>query len=153
MFRREMYRCDWCDGIVEIVFKLTWPQRYRRTNHSEPVTIVTTIRFTPERSSLPVQSSGIVGACYCVPYYMYTMCYLTYITKCPSLSAMHQCIEREFDICNIIRDERDSSIPVAAGRGVSVPWSRRGARGMERSKFIQTGWGLHLTMFSAGVRS
>ena len=29
-------------------------QRYRRTNHSEPVTIVKTIHFTPERSSLPV---------------------------------------------------------------------------------------------------
>ena len=38
----------------KIVFKLTWPQRYRRTNHSESVTIITTIHFTPERSSLPV---------------------------------------------------------------------------------------------------
>ena len=83
------------------------------------------------------QSSGIVGTCFCVPHYMYTICYLTYITKCPSLSAMHQCIEREFDICNIIQDERDSSIPVAAGRGVSVPWSRRGRGGWRDLKLYK----------------
>ena len=49
-----MYRCDYCDGIVEakcISIQFQW---YRHTDHSEPVTIVKTIHFTPERSSLPV---------------------------------------------------------------------------------------------------
>ena len=53
-FRREMYRCDYCDGIVEAKCISIQFQRYRHTNHSEPVTIVKTIHFTPERSSLPV---------------------------------------------------------------------------------------------------
>ena len=55
-FRREMYRCDYCDGIVEAKCISIQFQRYCRTNHSEPVTIVKTIHFTPERSSLPVTS-------------------------------------------------------------------------------------------------
>ena len=50
-----MYRCDYCDGIVEAKCISIQFQRYRHTNHSEPVTIVKTIHFTPERSSLPVQ--------------------------------------------------------------------------------------------------
>ena len=49
-----MYRCDYCDGIVEAKCISIQFQRYRHTNHSEPVTIVKTIHFTPERSSLPV---------------------------------------------------------------------------------------------------
>ena len=28
-------RCDKCDGIVGIVLKYTWPQRYRHTNHND----------------------------------------------------------------------------------------------------------------------
>ena len=56
-FRREMYRCDYCDGIVEAKCISIQFQRYRHTNHSEPVTIVKTIHFTPERSSLPVIST------------------------------------------------------------------------------------------------
>ena len=28
-------RCDECDGIVGIVMKYTWPQRYRHTNHND----------------------------------------------------------------------------------------------------------------------
>ena len=49
-----MYRCDNCDGIVEAKCISIQFQRYRHTNPSEPVTIVKTIHFTPERSSLPV---------------------------------------------------------------------------------------------------
>ena len=49
-----MYRFDYCDGIVEAKCISIQFQRYRHTNHSEPVTIVKTIHFTPERSSLPV---------------------------------------------------------------------------------------------------
>ena len=49
-----MYRCDYCDGIVAAKCISIQFQRYRHTNHSEPVTIVKTIHFTPERSSLPV---------------------------------------------------------------------------------------------------
>ena len=49
-----MYRCDYCDGIVEAKCISIQFQRYRHTNHSEPVTIVKMIHFTPERSSLPV---------------------------------------------------------------------------------------------------
>ena len=52
-----MYRCDYCDGIVEAKCISIQFQRYRHTNHSEPVTIVKTIHFTPERSSLPVIST------------------------------------------------------------------------------------------------
>ena len=49
-----MYRCDYCDGIVEAKCISIQFQRYRQTNHNKPVTIVKTIHFTPERSSLPV---------------------------------------------------------------------------------------------------
>ena len=78
-FHAGTYRCDYCDGIVEIVFKLTWPQRYHRTNHSEPVTIVTTIHFTPERSSPPVymSCSSAIWACgvrpQCPPTILYNI--------------------------------------------------------------------------------
>ena len=52
-----MYRCDYCEGIVEAKCISIQFQRYRHTNHSEPVTIVKMIHFTPERSSLPVMWS------------------------------------------------------------------------------------------------
>ena len=81
--------------------------------------------------SFDALSSGIVGTCYCVPHYITPWVTYYILINCPSLSAIHSRIDREFDICNIFQDARDSSIPVAAGRGVSVPWSRRGARGME----------------------
>ena len=55
-----MYRCDYCDGFVEAKCISIQFQRYRHTNHSEPVTIVKTIHFTPERSSLPVPVKTLV---------------------------------------------------------------------------------------------
>ena len=35
---------------------LPWPHRYRHKSHNEPVTKVTTIHFTPERNSPPVNT-------------------------------------------------------------------------------------------------
>ena len=54
-----MYRCDYCDGIVEAKCISIQFQRYRHTNHSKPVTIVKMIHFTPEQSSLPVSSATL----------------------------------------------------------------------------------------------
>ena len=44
-------RCDSCDGIVGIVLKYTWPQRYRHTNHNDTfhaghVSILLTVYMT-----------------------------------------------------------------------------------------------------------